>query len=103
MIISIIVVLLTATVIAISIKTETSFSLTRSIILGLTTAPFVLFRFSVDVIVFVANLGLKLGFALGGSNIEELMGSYFGEQVKKGNMVVRGDESEEKPDDEDLH
>ena len=101
MIISIIIVLITAMFITMSIKFETSFSLTRSIILGLTSAPFVLFRLAVDILVFVANLGLKLGFILGGSNLEEILNSYFTEQVKNGKMEVRGDGSQNQPEDND--
>ena len=99
----VILLIITATIMAIAVKTETMMSLTKSIILGLTTAPFLIIVLALNVVNLIANLGLKLGLALGGSNIEELLASYLTRQLKDGKVKVRGDESENKPEEDDLH
>lgn len=101
--ISLIIVLITAAIIAIALRTETEFNLVRSIIIGLTSAPFMVISVLVNMLNFISNLGLRLGLGLGGTNVEELLQSYLTRQLKKGKIQMRGDESENKPEEDDLH
>jgi hypothetical protein len=90
-------------VMIVSIKKNTNFSLLKSIILGLTISPFMVFSLAADLLNKLSALGLKLGAQLGGENMDSIMKSFLTKQIESGNMKVRGDESENKPEEDDLH
>lgn len=103
MVVSIILGLTFVLVMVVSIKVNTNFSLLKSIILGLTISPFMIFSLAADLINKLSALGLKLGAQLGGENMDSIMKSFLTKQIDNGNMKIRGDESENKPEEDDLH
>lgn len=79
---------------AFSLKKQTNFSISESIVLGLTTAIPALFCLIADFIQLLAVSSLKLGFLLGGKEYTEVIQSFLSKQIGKNITVVKGDGSD---------